>query len=796
MAVLGVLELRASSGRRWYRKSRKVVLHAAICIALLIETWASLRSHAFVPYVAQSVGGLFIEKRRISHQQRQDGHSKVLRRATATKTKEMKGKLADQYAFDADAQKSIGRIGSQSENTIVASGNDDFDDAVFDKEFLWEYVSPRPFSIFQRAITLGLIVYGVVRAWQDDAEGSKSKEVFRADTNKNSGSKRGKALRKGLAEMGVFFVKIGQTLAQRPDLVGDDLAEELKGLQEQNEPFDDGVALKIIAEDLNHTGPLAPGVFFDGCDKRGTELLANLGATRIASASICQVYKGTMWDGREVALKVQRPGVRDVLGLDWAIAVLSVQAYQSLKASAMNDYSLVVDTAAKGIRKELDYHEEAANAREFAVRHSFLPFVSSPEWIPELTGPRGSARVLALQWYPSRAPSELSLDERRELVRMAVQSCVIQLLITGFVHADPHEGNLRMGDDGRVVFLDFGLMDRVDYGVMESFAQGIRGVLNEDWEELVLAMQAARFTPTPLLKYVRDEETNEKDGQVVEIPKEELAVVLGKYLTSETGGTSRFGAMATTLKTVSDYYVMLTPPYVALLARTFITLEGMLADDPLMSEQFNIYEAALPFAITRALSPRTPKGQADLRSTFMKGTIPNWEAFVNLLNAAEENQAETAEVTDAASHDSGEALGADFAVSERLRDTSEGIWLRRLFYDMDVLNAARTFLFSHEAKQLRHKAIEVLSQRWSSVKTKPKSKFVAIGNPRAKAAAAGWNKKSGNTGRKAWKMVIKKQLRSVAWPPQRLLIAPVVLAAGSTLALRSALRALRIKRSR
>ena len=105
---------------------------------------------------------------------------------------------------------------------------------------------------------------------------------------------------------------------------------------------------------------------------------------------------------------MQRPGIRDSLDLDWGAAVLACRFYCSV-TKGLNDYSLIVDTVAKGVQMEIDYHCEAANADEFAMRHAFLPFVSSPGWIPEYTGPKGSARVLCLNWYPSRAPDRKSV---------------------------------------------------------------------------------------------------------------------------------------------------------------------------------------------------------------------------------------------------------------------------------------------------------------------------------------------------------------------------------------------------
>ena len=299
-----------------------------------------------------------------------------------------------------------------------------------------------------------------------------------------------------------------------------------------------------------------------------------------------------------------------------------------------------MDTVARGVRMELDYYNEAANAEEFAQRHAFLPFVTSPGCIPELMGPRGSSRVLALNWYPSRSPKELSVDERRLLVEMAVEACVVQLLVTGFVHADPHEGNLRMGDDGRVVFLDFGLMDRVDFGIMESCAAGVRQVLDKNWLDLTTTFQEVRFTPKPLMKNMAYGKS--KTPLYEPCGNEEFAIAVGEQIEKEAGGQSRFGAMAVALKKLSDRYLMLTPPFIALLCRTFITLEGLLADDPALVESYNVYQKSLPFAISRLLSPRTRKGCRALRGTLLSAEsegaestspLPNWSSLSSLFTA-------------------------------------------------------------------------------------------------------------------------------------------------------------------
>ncbi|CAE8734675.1 unnamed protein product [Polarella glacialis] len=713
---------------------------------------------------------------------------------------------------------------------------------------LVEYIIARPLDIAIRAVSTLWLAFGIWRSWRpwEESEPTLSLSLRR----EGPGTPRGEALRTGLQKMGVFFVKVGQTAAQRPDIVGDEIAEELKGLQETSKPFSDEVALRTIADDLGHKGPLAPGVLYEGCqDPNGEPLLAELDPKNVASASLGQVYRGRMHGGREVALKVQRPGVREVLGLDWAVAIMFTRFYQFVIGSP-NDYGAVVDTVARGVRMELDYHNEAANAEEFACRHAFLPFVSSPGSIPELMAPPGKARVLALDWYPSRAPKELSTVERRAMVEMAVEACVIQLLVTGFVHADPHEGNLRLGDDGRVVFLDFGLMDRVDFGVMESCAVGVQHVLSKDWLKLSSVFQQVRFTPTPMMRNMAYGIKTKPRYEPAS--NEEFAADFGEMLEQQAGGQSRFGALAITLKKLSERYLMLTPPFVALLCRTFITLEGLLAEDPVLMEEYNVYKVALPFAIQRVLSPRTTNGRAALRSAFLRESrfwiwpirycgspvTPNWTALGQLLAAGSEldepaqdgacgsdlpdpeaTPVEGGKEDNSSKHGSNgreEAapgfdsltFSASAGTQRRLLRTTEGAALRRIAYDVDIFNALRSFLVSREAQPVRKAAMLALAARWAAAwRSHGEVRTLRPLGPRCAAAARGWGQWQESQpfplppaalwrSRRAWRLVLRRQLRLTLLPPWRLLwrsalLVGQVLPAGSLLLLRSAFAAWR-----
>lgn len=639
----------------------------------------------------------------------------------------------------------------------------------FDEERVWEYAASRSTAVALRLFEVATIASGMWWAWRSTSRAADRQPVVYTTslTRTRPATGRGRALREGLQDMGVFFVKMGQTLAQRPDIVGDELAEELKGLQEQSAPFDDAVALQIVAEDLGHRGPLAPGIVPAGCDASLPPLFADLDPKHLASASLGQVYRGKLFDGREVALKVQRPGARESIGLDWVVAIFATKAYRILTAGP-NDYSMIVDIVAKSICQELDYHHEAANAEEFADRHAFLPFVSSPAVVPECTGPLESTRVLGLRWYPGRALSELNLEERRRLVEMATQACVVQLLITGFVHADPHEGNLRLGDDGRVIFLDFGLMDRVDFAIMECFSAGVRHVLNRDWIEVVKVMQEAQFLPIPLRKF----DGGWNSAQVA-CSLEEFAAALEEQMSVIDGGTSRFGALAIALKKLSAKYLLLTPPYIALICRTFLTLEGLVVKDPEFAETFNIYDVALPFALLRVLSPRTDRGQVVLRDALLEevgaGKLPEfkWSALASLLEESSGERPSAEEHLGSDSSDlSGDSYGAASAALVRLLSTSDGAALRRILYDVDGLDALRGLLLSKEGQPLRSLLVNQLR-----APGRPAATF----GQRSNASSAAWNgdraPSRGRGGikrsRRAWRLVLRKQFARVFWPPWR-----------------------------
>ena len=184
--------------------------------------------------------------------------------------------------------------------------------ATYDRDAVLDYFRSRPQQMVARALDFLNAFRRVKASWEAGG-----------DTD------RGAMLRAELAALGPVAVKLGQTLSQRPDILPDDVCEALKALQTTNAPFPDEEAFRVIAEDFNATGPVAPGLpLLDGYDPEGPTLFKSLSATCIASASLGQVYKGETHDGRPIAVKVQRPGALRQCLLDGSVIIVALKAIQ------------------------------------------------------------------------------------------------------------------------------------------------------------------------------------------------------------------------------------------------------------------------------------------------------------------------------------------------------------------------------------------------------------------------------------------------------------------------------------
>ena len=564
----------------------------------------------------------------------------------------------------------------------------------FDRDRVQGFFKERPLVIARRLGVVAKTFLKTREAW-DAEEGVPEAERTRGET-----------LRTAIASLGPVSVKVGQTLSQRPDLVGEEACEALKALQTRNAPFSDEAAMRCLADEfgLEDVGLLAPGVAPDaGRPFLKTEeyVFAALSKEPVAVASLGQVYKGRTHDGVDVAVKIQRPDALRTCAVDYtcfAVVWAAIQRWWTWKRGSEfdnGDIGEVVDTVADGIFDELNYGLEAVNAKEFKESLDFLGFVDVPRFLPELS----TDRVLTTEWIRGNHLEALGLRDGALMTQLAVEACTASLVLTGFVHADPHEGNIMLQDDGKVVFLDFGLMSRVDGEIMESFATGIRACLAEDYGTLAQVFSKVGFLTTPLefredpsVPYVNVE----NDVGLLKFETE-----LREAMAATEGGTSRFGALAEVLNgKLSKRWKMFTPPYCLLLIRTFLTLEGIAAQvDP----DFNIYSMSLPWALRRSLAPTSPQGVKTLRSSLLQDdNRVKWDALLDLMDsdekpAASEHKKKAADEA---------AIQPETDLSEALTavvGSSGGAALRKAFKDVDAADLASK-LTSPSARPLRRKA--------------------------------------------------------------------------------------------
>jgi len=293
---------------------------------------------------------------------------------------------------------------------------------------------------------------------------------------------RGRRLREALERLGPIFVKFGQILSTRRDLLPLDIADELARLQDRVPPFDPDLALAIIERSIGR--PLG-------------EVFATIERTPLASASIAQVHLGVLKDGREVAVKVLRPGVEGEVARDLAVMHSAASLVERLSAEGRRLRPReVVAEFARHLDEELDLMREAANASQ--LRRNFLnsPLLAVPEVYWELC----SERVMVMERMHGIPVSQIAAlrakgYDLKALGRAGVEICFTQVFRDGFFHADMHPGNILVGDAGRYVALDFGIMGTLTDVDKNYLAQNFLGFLNRDYRRVAQAHLEAGWVP-------------------------------------------------------------------------------------------------------------------------------------------------------------------------------------------------------------------------------------------------------------------------------------------------------------
>ena len=381
-----------------------------------------------------------------------------------------------------------------------------------------------------------------------------------------------------LTGLGPCFIKLGQALSTRPDLVRRDWLEELTRLQDDLPAFPHSIALSRIEQELG-----APA----------DQLFEEFPSAPIAAASLGQVYKARLEGQSWVAVKVQRPNLTFILRRDLVlIRALGVLTAPFLPLNLGFGLGSIIDEFGRSLFEEIDYEQEADNAERFATLFADNPAV----YVPRVERMLSSTHVLTTTWIEGskmRNSQEL-IDQRLDpaaLIRTGVICGLQQLLEFGYFHADPHPGNLfalqgRSGDMGHVGYVDFGMMDSISDRDRLTLTGAVVHLINRDFEGLAEDFQDLGFlSPTADLSPI--------------IPA--LEEVLGGSL-GESVGSFNFKAITDRFSELMFDYPFRVPARFALIIRAVVSQEGLaLRLDP----DFKIISVAYPYVARRLLAGDT-----------------------------------------------------------------------------------------------------------------------------------------------------------------------------------------------
>jgi predicted unusual protein kinase regulating ubiquinone biosynthesis (AarF/ABC1/UbiB family) len=272
-------------------------------------------------------------------------------------------------------------------------------------------------------------------------------------------------LARDLEALGPTYVKLGQLLSTRGDLLPVAFVEALARLQDRVKPFPFEEAEKIVTTEL--------GV-------RLSKAFSEFDKEPLAAASLGQVYRAALRDGREVAVKVQRPGIRERIVDDLAaLAELAEFADEHTDAGRRYGFGKILDEFRKTLLKELDYRQEARNLSTLRENMEEFEHIVVPAPIDDYT----TSKVLTAEYIKGRKVTELPPIARTELdggvlARELFHAYLKQTLLDGFLHADPHPGNVLLTDDDRIALIDLGMVARIDPAMQERLLELLLAISN------------------------------------------------------------------------------------------------------------------------------------------------------------------------------------------------------------------------------------------------------------------------------------------------------------------------------
>ena len=444
--------------------------------------------------------------------------------------------------------------------------------------------------LWQTLLPIGLFLLGV--GWEK-LIGSLDKDerkTFRAKEFTNL-----------LVDLGPAFIKAGQALSTRPDIVPPTVLEELAQLQDQLPGFESKLAMACIEQDL---------------DNKIENIFEEIDKEPISAASLGQVHKAKLKSGEKVAVKIQRPGLREQITLDLYIVRNIAIWFKNNIGIIRSDLVALIDELGKRIFEEMDYINEANNAEKFKELHSGNDKIAVPKIYRKAT----SRRVLTMEWIDGtkltniEAVKNLGINPN-EMVEIGVSCSLQQLIEHGFFHADPHPGNILAMKDGRLCYLDFGMMSDITQQSRVGLIRAVVHLVNRRFDKL-----SNDFVQLGFLS---------EDVDLTPIAPAFESV----FTTALEIGVNKmdFKAVTDDMSGIMYKFPFKLPPYYALIIRSLITLEGIaLSVDP----NFKILGAAYPYFARRLMEDENPELRNSLKEMLFDENTLKLERLDDLLKSA------------------------------------------------------------------------------------------------------------------------------------------------------------------
>jgi ubiquinone biosynthesis protein len=374
-----------------------------------------------------------------------------------------------------------------------------------------------------------------------------------------------------LEELGPIFIKFGQLLSTRPDILSPEFIESLTGLQENASPL----PWAAIEEELDRNLPGSVQEIFDWMDREP-----------MATASVSQVHRARLKDGREVVVKVRRPEIDEVIraDLDFLRGIARILKGTIVEVSRHNPERWV-DEFAAAMEEELDLMNEVRTIETFRANGSQTGLLVVPEVYSQLS----SSRIIVMERLQGGAVTQVEeTEERKRIARVLLQESYKQVFVDGFFHADPHPGNLRFLEDGRIGLIDFGLVGRLSPRIRDLLVRLAMAVAFRDSERVAKIVYSAGIARERVDLAALSRDVDEVFGTTLGRPLQEIE-------------TER--VVLQFMDLVSRYGITL-PSELALLGKAGVNIEGVVRT---LDPEIDIAKELLPQAYQMISVPDDPQ---------------------------------------------------------------------------------------------------------------------------------------------------------------------------------------------